>query len=320
MDVKPGGQPNEAADLRTIRAYTAAVEGKPLHIVRGDFHRHTELSWDGGGTNDGSLQDFYRYMIDVAALDFGASTDHQGGAWHLLVVVLAEDDRHVSCPWRLHADLRLRAERRLSERPPPTSSTPGAPNRASCRSFSKKGAEGFGLPLTAQGDEPGVGSGELAANDTKMLYEEIRGRNGISIPHTSSTRMGTDWRDNDAKLEPVVEIYQGARANSESLDAPFVVKAPKDQGLMTLAGYQPEGMVSNAWAKGYKLGIITSSDHGSTHISYAMVYTADPQPARRCWTPSANAIPTARWTTSSWTSTWASTLWAMSSRSPPPSH
>jgi hypothetical protein len=34
-------------------------------------------------------------------------------------------------------------------------------------------------------------------------------------------------------------------------------------------------MVSSAWSKGYKLGIISSSDHGSTHISYAMVYTDD---------------------------------------------
>jgi hypothetical protein len=33
--------------------------------------------------------------------------------------------------------------------------------------------------------------------------------------------------------------------------------------------------VTNAWAKGYKLGIIASSDHSSTHISYAMVYTPD---------------------------------------------
>ena len=57
------------------------VDGKPLHIVRGDFHRHTELSWDRGGEPDGSLQDFYRYMIDAASMDFGASTDHQGGAW-----------------------------------------------------------------------------------------------------------------------------------------------------------------------------------------------------------------------------------------------
>jgi len=35
-------------------------------------------------------------------------------------------------------------------------------------------------------------------------------------------------------------------------------------------------MMNLAWRKGYKLGIITSSDHGSTHISYAMVYSPDP--------------------------------------------
>jgi hypothetical protein len=34
-------------------------------------------------------------------------------------------------------------------------------------------------------------------------------------------------------------------------------------------------MVSNAWAKGYRLGVIASSDHYSTHFSYAMVYTDD---------------------------------------------
>ena len=72
---------DEAGDLRAIRAYTATIDGKPHHIVRGDFHRHTELSWDAGGGMDGDLNDFYRYMIDCAAMDFGASTDHQGGAW-----------------------------------------------------------------------------------------------------------------------------------------------------------------------------------------------------------------------------------------------
>ncbi len=73
--------PNEAADLKNIRGYRTTVDNKTLQLVRGDFHRHTELSWDGGGTADGNLQDFYRYMIDAASMDFGASTDHQGGAW-----------------------------------------------------------------------------------------------------------------------------------------------------------------------------------------------------------------------------------------------
>ncbi|MBI4875464.1 MAG: hypothetical protein HY822_12595 [Acidobacteria bacterium] len=53
-------------------------------------------------------------------------------------------------------------------------------------------------------------------------------------------------------------------------------KSRKDDAHMAQAGYQPEGMVNNAWGKGDKLGIITSSDHGSTHISYAMVCTSDP--------------------------------------------
>ena len=34
-------------------------------------------------------------------------------------------------------------------------------------------------------------------------------------------------------------------------------------------------MLWNAWGKGYKIGVIASPDHYSTHISYAMVYTLD---------------------------------------------
>ncbi|MEO7649598.1 MAG: hypothetical protein ABIZ80_03965 [Bryobacteraceae bacterium] len=275
VTVKPGAHSNEAADLRAIRAYTAPVGGKPMHIVRGDFHRHTELSWDGGGSADGSLQDFYRYMIDAASMDFGASTDHQGGAWpywwwytqkmtdmyHVPggYVPIFGFERSATFP---NGHRNVFYAKRSESRVVPF--------------FLKEGTPGFGFPLGPQGDEPGVGTGDLAANDTKMLYEEIRGRNGIAISHTSATRMGTDWRDNDSKLEPVVEIFQGARTNYESLEAPLVADQGKDGPHVKQAGYQAEGMVSNAWAKGYKLGIITSSDHGSTHISFAMVYTPDP--------------------------------------------
>jgi hypothetical protein len=132
------------------------------------------------------------------------------------------------------------------------------------------------MPLGPMGDEPGVGTSELVANDTKLLYEDIRPRGGIDIPHTSATRMGTDWRDNDPDLEPVVEIYQGLRTNYEQLGAPFAAEESKDAQHMKQAGYEPDGFVDNAWAKGYKLGVEASSDHGSTHISYTLVYTADP--------------------------------------------
>ncbi|MBL8232498.1 MAG: hypothetical protein JNL98_28630 [Bryobacterales bacterium] len=269
-----GAHADEAGDLKSIRGYTVNIAGKPHHIVRGDFHRHTELSWDGGGGADGSLQDFYRYMIDAATMDFGASTDHQGGAWPYWwwYTQKMTDMHHVPGAYAAifgyersatfpNGHRNMFFAKRSDSRVTPF--------------FLKSGVQQWFLGNSPQGDEPGVGSGDLVANDTKLLYEEIRNRNAVAISHTSGTRMGTDWRDNDPDLEPVVEIFQGARTNYEQLGAPHVAEPSKDGPHVKQAGYQPEGMVSNAWAKGYKLGIITSSDHGSTHISYAMVYTAD---------------------------------------------
>ncbi|MEZ5399341.1 MAG: hypothetical protein R2729_06700 [Bryobacteraceae bacterium] len=268
------GHSDEAGDLRAIHAYAVNIGGKPHHIVRGDFHRHTELSWDGGGATDGSLQDFYRYMIDAAAMDFGASTDHQGGAWPYWwwYTLKMTDMHHVP-----GAYVPIYGYERSAVFPN------GHRNVFFVRRSDAKvtpfhlreGVAAFALGRNPMGDEPGVGTGDLVENDTKLLYEEIRGRNALAISHTSGTRMGTDWRDNDPGLEPVVEIFQGARTSYEQLGFPYVVKEGKDDEHMATAGYQPEGMVANAWAKGYKLGIITSSDHGSTHISYALVYTND---------------------------------------------
>ncbi|HJZ94915.1 MAG TPA: hypothetical protein VKE70_00275 [Candidatus Solibacter sp.] len=266
--------PHEAEDLKTVRSYRAVVDGKNMQIVRGDFHRHTELSWDGGGTQDGNLQDFYRYMIDVASMDFGASTDHQGGAWPYWwwYTQKMTDMYHVPGAYTPifgyersaiypNGHRNIFFAQRSDSRVTPF--------------HLKAGANGFVLPQAPIGDEPGVGTAELVENDTKLLYEDIRPRKGIAIPHTSATRMGTDWRDNSPDLEPVVEIFQGARTNYEQLGAPLVADTVKDAQHIQNAGYQPSGMVANAWAKGYRLGIIISSDHGSTHISYAMVYTAD---------------------------------------------
>ena len=64
-------------------------------------------------------------------------------------------------------------------------------------------------------------AGSVLADDAKLLFEEIRRSGGISIPHTSATGMGTDWRDNDPEVEPLVEIYQGDRHNYEAAGAPL---------------------------------------------------------------------------------------------------
>ena len=61
----------------SIRAYRIKINGKEYRILRGDLHRHTELSNDGAG--DGSLDDLYRYTLDAAAMDYAHVGDHQMG-------------------------------------------------------------------------------------------------------------------------------------------------------------------------------------------------------------------------------------------------
>jgi hypothetical protein len=271
VTVPPGHHPDEPGDLKAIRAYRTTVEGRPVRIVRGDFHRHTELSWDGGGAQDGSLQEFYRYMIDAASMDFGASTDHQGGAneywwWYTQKMT---DMYHVPGTY-----VPIFGYERSVTQPHGHRNVFFATREGRVTPFHyRQGVDAFALQANPMGDESGVGTGDVVENDTKLLYDDLRRMGGIAISHTSATRMGTDWRDNDPKLEPVVEIFQGARTNYEFVGAPLSAEESKDAAHMKTAGYFPVGMVRNAWAKGYRLGIITSSDHGSTHYSYAMVYT-----------------------------------------------
>jgi hypothetical protein len=86
--------------------------------------------------------------------------------------------------------------------------------------------------------------------------------------------MGTDWRDNDPTVEPIVEIFEGSRTSVEHEGAPL---APSEKRTEWWAGgYKPLGFVWNAWAKGYKLGVQASSDHASTHESYTAVIAEGP--------------------------------------------
>jgi hypothetical protein len=85
--------------------------------------------------------------------------------------------------------------------------------------------------------------------------------------------MGTDWRDNDPDLEPLVEIFQGARTSAEHEGAPLSPTETRTE--LWAGGYKPLGFVWNAWAKGYKLGVQASSDHVSTHLSYSCIIAED---------------------------------------------
>jgi hypothetical protein len=241
--------PKEAADLETIRGYRIRCDGREYRIVRGDLHRHTSLSGDGVG--DGSLWDFYRYVLDAASMDFSTVTDHQGGQsdYDWWKIQKSTDLFHL--PGRLTTIYAY-------ERSVPY------PNGHRNILFPKRGAPILPIPVEER-------EGKTRSADAVWPY--LRKYGAVAFRHTTATDQGTDWKDHDNGLEPLVEIYQGHRDSYEHEGAP---KAPAASKLyLHRSGYRPDGFVWNALKKGYRFGFEAASDHTSTHISYACVLTGD---------------------------------------------
>ena len=108
-------------------------------------------------------------------------------------------------------------------------------------------------------------------NTGPLLYPYLKQNRGITMLHSLATNQGSDYRDNDPEVEPLVEIYQGYHANYEYAGAP---RAESPGYTVSAHGpYRPQGFYWNALGKGLKLGVESSSDHISTHTSYTMIYT-----------------------------------------------
>jgi hypothetical protein len=240
----------ELAAVNRVRDYRATVDGQDLRPVRGEFHRHTEISGDGG--NDGALEDMWRYGIDVADFDWLGNGDHDNGAgreytWWLI--------QKTSDAFYLGDTFSPEYTYERSVQYPE-----GHRNVI----FAQRGIRTLPrLPISAR-DFDGH------APDTQLLYKYLHLFGGVTASHTSATDMGTDWRDNDPEVEPFVEIYQGCRQNYERPGAP---RSPTEDDA--IGGWEPKGFINLALLKGYRLGFESSSDHRSTHISYAIVYAKD---------------------------------------------
>lgn len=248
-DLAPGEEA-ERRDIERARTRRIRLRGQELRLLRGEFHRHTEVSGDGG--RDGAIEDMWRYGIDAAGLDYLGNGDHDfGNSPYLWWLIQKTTDAYV-------LDGRFTSlfsyERSL---PWPEGHRNVVFPRRGIRPLPR-------LPLS----DPEIFA---PAPDTEMLYRFLRQFDAISSPHTSATHMGTDWRNHDSEVEPIVEIYQGARESYERADGP---RAPRTQ----YAGWAPEynkGFVNEALKRGYRLGFQASSDHVSTHISYAMVWVPE---------------------------------------------
>jgi hypothetical protein len=242
--------PDEAADVARMRGHRVEAGGKAYRLLRGEFHRHTEISGDGG--NDGALEDMWRYALDCARLDWIGNGDHDNGGGKEYTWWLTQKTTDL-----YHSPARFTPmftyERSVQY---PHGHRNVMWDRRGVRTLPRLNVEGGGV----------------SDDDTKMLYVYLKELGGICASHTSATTgMGTDWRDNDPVAEPVVEIYQGHRNSYEYFGAPRVGRTPAE----AIAGMQPYGMVWNALAMQYKLGFQASSDHISTHISFAIAIAED---------------------------------------------
>ena len=88
-----------------------------------------------------------------------------------------------------------------------------------------------------------------------MLYVYLKQFDGVVASHTSATVMGTDWRDNDPRAEPAVEIYQGDRQNYEIPQTHLGLRARR---IPSVAGVPRVLLELLALDKGYRLGFEAS--------------------------------------------------------------
>jgi hypothetical protein len=241
----------EQDSVAMMRKYRMQTGNGNLMILRGEFHRHSEISMDGGG--DGSILDQYRYMLDGSYMDWVGCCDHDNGAAREYTWWLSQKLTDIFYS-PSHFVPMFNYERSVQY-----------PEGHRNVIFAQRGIRP--LPRLERTAETPV----VNAPDTKMLYAYLKKFNGIVASHTSATNMGTDWRDNDPDSEPAVEIYQGDRQNYEMPDAPRSSNAQDSIG-----GWRPKGFVSLALERGYKLAFEASSDHVSTHMSYSNILATAP--------------------------------------------
>jgi len=251
---------DEARQVEAIRAYRTSIRNRDLRIVRGEFHRHTEISSDGAG--DGSIFDMWRYGIDMASLDWIGNGDHDNGGGREFSWWLVQKTTSIFNVPGAFASMYT-YERSCNY-----------PDGHRNAVFAQRGIR----PLGRLYGGKGKAMDDLPANalrpntpDTQMFYKYLHQFDGICASHTIGTDMGTDWRDNDPKVEPIVEIYQGDRQSYERPGAP---RSNVDK--WSIGGWRPLGFVSLALQKGYRLGFQSSSDHISTHMSYCNVWVEEP--------------------------------------------
>ncbi len=223
----------------SVTTNPCSVSATGRGLLWGDLHGHSLLS-DGSG----SVEQYYSYARDVAALDVAALTDHDHwgfeplddnpGVWEHIKDVTAtfhEPGRFVTLPayeWTSW----LHGHRHVLH---------------------------FG---PGRGDElPFVSSLDDATRHPGDLWDALRGQPAITMAHHSGGGpVPTNWTwPPDAELEPVTEVMS-VHGSSEALDSPRLIYAP-------LRG----NFVRDVLDAGIRLGFVASGDSHDGHPGLAQL-------------------------------------------------
>lgn len=234
--------------------HSLTINGKTYKLVWGELHRHTDV--DHHGRPDGTIEDAFRYARDAAALDFFATTEHINPGPR--EGVLSSDGMNPMTWWRTQKFSDLHRVNGVFEPLYAYESSKTAPQGHRNIVFPRRGGQLFG------------GINDSTRNDPRPLWTALRRAShpAVAIPH-QLTDSGVDWNLNDPDLTPVMEIYQSRRQNYE-YDG-----APQPPGVEQRWGKRAGSWAWDALAKGLRIGFIASSDHMSSHMSYAAVYVED---------------------------------------------
>ncbi len=219
------------------------IGGNRYRMVLGDTHRHTDISRCANGY-DGSLQDAYRYALNACGLDWLAISDHDQD------ILKHRNDKQQ----RPRQDYDWWRSQKYCD----LYTIPG-------RFVAVYGYE-HGGSYQARGGHKNVVEAQRGQPVEEIdapheLFAALADSGAIAIPHQladGGSRM--DWDKWSEPYERVAEIFQ-TRGSYE------FAGCPRSAEIFT------EGnSVWDALAKGVRIGIIASSDHGQTHQARAGVF------------------------------------------------
>ncbi|AQQ71473.1 hypothetical protein SMSP2_01847 [Limihaloglobus sulfuriphilus] len=244
--------------IKPENRHRVSYNGKVYTLLMGNLHEHSDISRCWANCSDGSLDENYRFGIDVEGYDFVAITDH---GYDMHEVNCRKTFRtaqfYTSEPffiglngfeWTLTAGL-------------PDKTVPGNGHRNIIFANEKEALKFVDNDVNniyESRENP-------RSNRPDKLWELMRHKKvrAVTIPHhITDKHHPMDWDYHDEHYQSALEIYQ-CRGSSEYPGCPL-----ETTNLTSLG----DKSVRHALKRGYKFGFVASGDHNGMGDGLACVY------------------------------------------------